>query len=152
MTVLSKNSQKVEAKEQKIRVRRQSLQLANDSLESERLMRKYSDEDEEEEKSLVNSFDAKYRLLEKVGEGGNAMVCRCEYIKSGKVYAVKMVRMDEEHYLELKRNFLSIKMLKNPNIIRYHALYFDLKKHLAYLVMEHFPFPDLLSHSIRQED
>jgi hypothetical protein len=43
--VISKNSLQVEAKEEKIRFRRQSLQLA-DGLLSERLLRKYSDEDE----------------------------------------------------------------------------------------------------------
>lgn len=47
--------------------------------------------------------------------------------------------MDEEHYPELKKNFINMKMLRHPNIIRYNALYFDFKKHLAYLVMEYFP-------------
>lgn len=51
--------------------------------------------------------------------------------------------MDEEHILELKRNFLSIKQLRNQSIIKYHALYFDLRKGLAYLVMEYFPYPNL---------
>lgn len=59
------------------------------------------------------------------------------------MYAVKIITMDEEHILELKRNFLSICQLKHPSIIKYHALYFDLKKHVAYLVMEHFPYPNL---------
>lgn len=61
-----------------------------------------------------------------------------------------MVRMDEEHYLELKKNFLSMKMLKHPNIIKYHALYFDLKKHLAYLIMEYFPFKNLLELELKE--
>ena len=60
--VVSKNSEKVEAKQEKIKFRRQSLQLAQDSFESERLLRKFSDEDEEEEKSLINKFDEKYRV------------------------------------------------------------------------------------------
>ena len=89
----------VEAKEEKIRSRRQSLQLAADTFQSAQLMRKFSDEDEEEERNKVNSFDEKYCLLEKVGEGGNATVSTCEYKQSGKIYAVKKVRMDEEHYL-----------------------------------------------------
>ena len=41
--VVTKNSEKVEAKQEKIKVRRQSLQLAQDSFESERLLRKFSD-------------------------------------------------------------------------------------------------------------
>lgn len=63
MKITSTNSRKVEAKQEKIRVRRQSLQLALDPFESERLQRKFSDEDEEEEKSLTNSFEGKYKLL-----------------------------------------------------------------------------------------
>lgn len=43
MSVVNKNSQKVEAKEEKIRTRRQSLHLALDSFESEKLLRKFSD-------------------------------------------------------------------------------------------------------------
>jgi nitrate reductase gamma subunit len=54
-----------------------------------------------------------------------------------------MISMDEEHILELKKNFLSIKQLRHPSIIKYHALYFDLHKGIAYLVMEHFPYPNL---------
>lgn len=40
--IISKNSLQIEAKEEKNRYRRQSLQLA-DTLQSERLLRKYSD-------------------------------------------------------------------------------------------------------------
>lgn len=80
------------------------------------------------------------------------MVNRCEYLPSGKIYAAKLVRMDEEHYLELKKNFLNIKILRHPSIIRYHALYFDLQKHLAYLIMEHFPFQNLLELTIKDEN
>jgi serine/threonine protein kinase len=60
------------------------------------------------------------------------------------VYAVKIITMDEEHIMELKKNFLSITQLRHPSIIKYHALYLDTKKHAAYLVMENFPFPNLL--------
>lgn len=43
-----------------------------------------------------------------------------------------------------------MKMLRHPNIIRYHALYFDLKKHLAYLIMEYFPYKDLLEQGLKE--
>lgn len=45
MSIVSKNSMQVEAREEKLRSRRQSLQLATDSFQSEKLMRKFSDED-----------------------------------------------------------------------------------------------------------
>jgi len=41
------------------------------------LLRKFSDEDEEEEKNMLNPFDENYTLLEKIGEGANGMVYTC---------------------------------------------------------------------------
>ena len=75
------------------------MQLAADTFQSEKLLRKFSDEDEEEERTMTNSFDEKYHLKDMIGEGANARVCLCEHIQNGKVYAVKMVKMEEEHYL-----------------------------------------------------
>ena len=46
--------------------------------------------------------------------------------------------------LDIKKSFIFIKNLRNTSIIKYHALYFDIKKRLAFLVMEYFPFPNLL--------
>lgn len=79
------------------------------------------------------------------------MVHTCEYRETRKIYAAKLITMDEEHILELKKNFLSIKHLRHPAIIKYHALYFDLHKHVAYLVMEYFPFPNLLEIALPDE-
>jgi len=59
--------------------------------------------------------------------------------------------MELEHILELKRNFISIKNLRHPSIIKYHALYFDLNKHLAYLIMEYFPFENINDLDIKDE-
>lgn len=59
--------------------------------------------------------------------------------------------MEAEHILELKRNFISIKNLRHPSIIKYHALYFDLSKHVAYLIMEYFPFQSLNELTIKDE-
>ncbi len=75
----------------------------------------------------------------------------CEYKKTNKTYAVKKITMEPEHILELKRNFISIKNLRHPSIIKYHALYFDLNKHLAYLIMEYFPFQNLNDLVIKDE-
>jgi serine/threonine protein kinase len=59
--------------------------------------------------------------------------------------------MDEEHCLQLKKNFIAIKALRHPSIIRYRALYIDLAKHSAYLVMEYFPCKNLLELEIKDE-
>jgi hypothetical protein len=52
--------------------------------------------------------------------------------------------MDDEHIFFLKRNFIAIQNLDHPNILKYKALYFDLKKHVSYLVMEYLSYPNLL--------
>ena len=60
--------------------------------------------------------------------------------------------MDEEHCLGLKKNFINIKALKHANIIRYRALYIDLAKHSAYLVMDYFPCKTLLELNLKDEN
>lgn len=57
-------------------------------------MRRYSDEDEEEDRNNISTFNKKYTLLEKIGEGANAIVRRCEYHETKKIYAVKIITMD----------------------------------------------------------
>jgi len=52
--------------------------------------------------------------------------------------------LDREHILFLKKNFTDIKALRHEKIIRYRALFFEMKTETCYLVMEFLPFPDLL--------
>jgi hypothetical protein len=52
--------------------------------------------------------------------------------------------MDDEHLFNLKRNFISIKHLDHPDIIKYKAFYYNIKKHISYLIMEYWPFQNLL--------
>lgn len=51
-------------------------------------------------------------------------------------YAAKSFMFEDEHLPELRYNFMLVKGLCNRNIIKYEALYLDLKKHLCWLVME----------------
>ena len=59
--------------------------------------------------------------------------------------------MEQEHILEIKRSFLIMRELKHPSICHYKALYLDNAKRVAYLVMEHFPFPSLADTAIGNE-
>lgn len=52
--------------------------------------------------------------------------------------------MEQEHIIDIKKSFIFIKNFRNKSIIKYHALYFDLNKRLAFLIMEYFPYPNLL--------
>ena len=63
------------------------------------MLRKYSDEDEEEDKMTINTFNEKYVLEEMIGEGANARVHRCEYRPTKKKYAVKIMVMEQEHII-----------------------------------------------------
>lgn len=51
--------------------------------------------------------------------------------------------MDDEHILFLKNNFKFIRKLDCPYIIKYRAMYLDLRKHICYLVMDFESLPNL---------
>jgi serine/threonine protein kinase len=88
-------------------------------------------------------FEQRYEILEKIGEGANGFVNKCRKLRSGKIYAVKSLMMEEEHIMELKENFLAIYSLDHPNIVKYKALYIDMRKKLCYIVMEYINLPSL---------
>jgi serine/threonine protein kinase len=76
------------------------------------------------------------------------VVHRCIKRRSGQEYAVKMFMFDDEQLPDLKSNFLLIKNLHHRNLIKYEALYIDLKKHACWLVMEYFEAKPLSFNSI----
>lgn len=86
-----------------------------------------------------------------MGEGANACVYKCVHKKTGRIYAAKKLKIEEEHVLELKRNFINLKELRHPSIIKYKALYLDLKQHCAFLIMECFDKPSLLEWKAKGE-
>lgn len=108
-------------------------------------------EDESEDEKKKNYFEEVYELGQKIGEGAHGLVRKCCDKKTGVVLAVKTMRLDDEHIHFLKKNFLAIKDLNHPNIIKYKALYFDKKKRTCFLVMEYLPFPNLLEIRINTE-
>ena len=76
---------------------------------------------------------------------------RCQHLKTGRIYAAKKIKFEEEHILDLKRNFINLKELRHPSIIQYRALYLDLSQHCAFLVMECFHRPSLGEAVLRSE-
>lgn len=62
---------------------------------------------------------------------------KCFHKLSKKIYAVKIMTIDEEHRHQLKENFMAIKMLDHPNIVGFKAIYMDYRKHTAYLIMDY---------------
>ena len=103
------------------------------------------EESEKEKEGIhrMNTFKEKYEMLEKIGQGSNGVVRKCRHKKRDIVYAVKCMQMDEEQILFLKKNFLFIKSLNHPNIIRYRRMFLDLPKRSCYLVMDFETMPSL---------
>lgn len=91
-------------------------------------------------------------MLEKLGEGSNGVVSRCVKNSTGKEYAVKSFRFEDEHLPSLKSNFLVMSNMSHPNIVNYESLYIDSKKHLGYLIMELLPFPSLNTVKLTSEE
>jgi serine/threonine protein kinase len=53
---------------------------------------------------------------------------------------------DDEHVPILKKNFMDMRQLRHPSIVKYKALYLDLEKHLAHLIMEFVNLPSLMNY------
>lgn len=64
------------------------------------------------------------------------MVYKCLKKSTGIEYAVKSFSIEEENLPALKSNFLVMKNLNHPNIVKYEALYVDTRRRMAWLVME----------------
>lgn len=74
-------------------------------------------------------------MLEKLGEGANACVYKCLYKPNDRYYAAKKFRIEEEHIMELKKNFIDMKELNHESICKYRGLYFDKNSRFAFLIM-----------------
>ena len=103
-------------------------------------------------KMFYSSFEDKYDFFEKLGEGANGCVYRCQHKMNKKIFAVKKFKVSEDNLLETKRNFIHVQKLNHPNICSYKALYFNNSQTFAYLVMESFPFPTLEGYLLKSEE
>lgn len=95
---------------------------------------------------LINRvIDNRYRIVEKIGQGGMGAVFRAEHVGIGKQVAVKVVRADLRGNPELIRRFrreaMAVSRLTDAHTIS--VFDFGLWKGLAYLVMEYLTGTDL---------
>ncbi len=74
-------------------------------------------------------------MISKLGEGSDGVVHRCKKKRSGVEYAVKSFMFDDEHIPQIRSNFVLVKGLNHRNLVKYEALYLDVKKHACWLVM-----------------
>jgi hypothetical protein len=142
LSVLKKASLKVELKLEKTRSRRMSQALTDRDVDLS--LAESSDLDSQEK--FPSLFKDQFEVAEKIGEGAHGIVRKCVCRGSGEVRAVKTFRLEGEHIAFLKKNFKDVKQLQHAHVIAYRALFFEMQTDTCHLVMDHFPFPDLLAH------
>ena len=97
------------------------------------------------------AFYAKYDLMEKLGQGCNACVYKCQEKLTGKLYAVKKTKLEDEQVEEAKETFFNIKALQHPQISFYKAFYYDSQQRVSFIVMEYCPYANLSECHIQSE-
>ena len=65
---------------------------------------------------------------------------------------MKSFKFEEENLPTLKSNFLTIKRLEHPNIIKYEGFYIDMRKRAGWLVMELIESPSLEKVRLTREE
>ena len=95
------------------------------------------------------TIDGRYRILEKLGEGGMGAVYKVEHVRMGKVAALKRLRPDRALDKAIKARFLQearvVARLSHPNTVQV----FDsgeLEDGSLFIVMEYVPGKDLAWH------
>ena len=91
-----------------------------------------------ESNSSKHTFESKYKLGDKIGEGLHSSVYKCVDIESQQTLAVKITREDDsEKKLAHKNEFELTKSMDHPNIVKSVSFYENLFKGEVFLVMEY---------------
>lgn len=86
---------------------------------------------------LANEFEQNYVEQEILGEGCASVVKKCEEKQTKETRAVKIIRSDDDEFIEIsKREFSLVSSLDHPNIVKMQKLIHDTNKGTLYLVME----------------
>jgi serine/threonine-protein kinase len=91
-------------------------------------------------------IDGRYRLTEKLGEGGMGTVYRVEHVRMGKILALKLLRPDIAVDKKIKQRFQQearlVSKLSNPNTIQVFD-FGELEDGSLYIAMEYLSGRDL---------
>jgi serine/threonine-protein kinase len=94
-------------------------------------------------------IDGRYRLLEKLGEGGMGSVYKVEHVRMGKIAALKVMRPDAAVDKGLKARFLQesrvVAKLSHPNTVQVFDAG-ELEDGSLFMAMEYVPGKDLAWH------
>jgi len=112
-----------------------------DSSTSSRFVMKIDDDDiasqQEQETLFKNEFQKKYVEMCELGQGGSSVVKKCKHLKLDIVRAVKIIRSDDDEYIEIsKKEYEVLKSLDSENIVKMHDCIHDQVKGTLYLVMD----------------
>ena len=91
-------------------------------------------------------------MLQKIGEGAHGVVSKCLKKGTNKMYAVKTIRWEDEHFRSLRTNFMTIKKLKQKSLIKYKALFINDKIRVCHTVLEYFPHPPLRPRTMKEDE
>ncbi|MFN7134557.1 MAG: protein kinase domain-containing protein, partial [Myxococcales bacterium] len=98
-------------------------------------------------------LDGRYRLLEKLGEGGMGAVFKAEHVRMGKVVALKLMRpegvRDSETVKRFHQEARIVSRLSHPNTVSVFD-FGELEDRSLYMAMEYVPGRDL-AHVLRVE-
>jgi serine/threonine-protein kinase len=96
-------------------------------------------------------LNKRYKLLERIGSGGMAIVFKAHDLALGRVVAIKLLQEsltgDDEFLRRFQREAYAAANLSHPNIVTVHDIGTD--RHRHYIVMEFVP-GQTLKHLIRQ--
>ena len=84
-----------------------------------------------------NRFEQTYTEHEILGQGCSSTVKKCEHKVTNQIRAVKIIRSDDDEYMEIsKREFTLLKDLNCPWVVKVYDCIHDESKHRLYLIME----------------
>jgi serine/threonine protein kinase len=85
---------------------------------------------------LPQELDAKYEVLDLLGQGGMASVYKARHKLTEQLVAIKILHDQNENSLKRFKQEASLAVrLSHPNIVRVHD--FDIMNHVAFIVMEY---------------
>ena len=88
---------------------------------------------------LQNNFTDYYEIKNILGEGTSSIVKKVREKKTNKIFVAKIFKTRSKEILEdLKREFLKMRSLNHPNILKFYKMLIDSNSGKVYLILEYF--------------
>ncbi|KRX07121.1 Protein kinase-like domain [Pseudocohnilembus persalinus] len=98
-------------------------------------------------KQNQEKFQQQQKILEELGQGAHGVVKKCKKLSTGKLYAVKIIRSNDEEIMIASKNCYKLQKLvqKSQYICKTYELFIDEENENIYQVMELITWPNLHS-------